>query len=255
MIIRERENEVVMISQDDHARISGMFAADWTKYLLKQDDKRNSVELAINEHDRGWIPLDRNPFLNDQTKIPFSFIDYPNEIKLVFYKRGIDEVEEMDSYAGLLCSCHYARFAANDGSADAQRFVKQEHNRQNRLKNQVEGFDEALFQFHYDLLQFSDNLSLYVCLNEPGVSQNDVHYFFRQGLPVPSTLSFLGTNPIQIDWKDMKTILLSEFPFNNPFDITITQKLVSKQSINDAGIFHAYENAIIERVSVSIDAD
>lgn len=251
MIIRKRQDDIVMIAQDNHARISGIFASNWKNSFFYASGKRESVELAINEHDRGWIPLDKKPFLNDRTKLPFSFMDFPNDSKLVFYKHGIDEVEEMDAYSSLLCSHHYARFALNDSSVESQRFISKEKERQNRIKQMMD-FDQKAFQFHYDLLNFCDNLSLYVCLNEPGITKEKEHYFFKKGLPVPSTFTFCSDDQVGIRWVNTQTILLSEFLFDKPVGIEIKQKVVSKKQIIEEGILLAYENAPVERVKVQV---
>ena len=96
MIIRERFKELVMITQHDHALISGLLAENFNDSLFKGASKRGSVELAIREHDRAWVPVDKYPIMNDETQLPFSFMDFPASFKSVFYKHGVDEVEKMD---------------------------------------------------------------------------------------------------------------------------------------------------------------
>lgn len=251
MIVRERQDDIVMITQDDHARVSGVFASYWKDSFFYKSSQRDSVELAINEHDRGWIMADSKPFLNDRTMLLYSFMDFPTEPKLVFYKNGIDEVEEIDDYAGLLCSHHYARFAAKDASKESQRFVERELDRQHRIKQMMD-FDKKAFQFHYHLLSFCDNLSLYACLNEPGATKEEEHYFFKKGLPVPSTFSFFTGDPLSIRWMDTQTILLSELPFDKPVVMEIRQKVVSKEQMAEDGILLAYENAPVERIKVQL---
>ncbi|ASK61531.1 hypothetical protein CFK37_04750 [Virgibacillus phasianinus] len=253
MIIRERQDDIVMITQDNHARIAGVFAANWKNSFFNSSKKRNSVELAINEHDRGWIPVDCTPFMNDQNSLPYTFMYFPTKPKLIFYKNGIDEVEQMDNYAGILCSHHYARFAANDSNEESQAFVQHEENRQRKLKEKVKEFDPESFQFHYDLLNFCDNLSLYVCLNEPGTAKVDEHQFYKSGIPIPTTFSFLGGDYSAIHWQNKQTVMLSDFPFEQPTWIEIKQKVVSKQKIIECGLVAAYKDAPIEIVPVSIN--
>ncbi|WP_430789021.1 DUF3891 family protein [Virgibacillus flavescens] len=253
MIVRERKNDIVMISQDDHARISGKLAKYWNASIFKGQSNREAVELAINEHDRAWISVDSKPFWNDKSKLPYSFTDLPNEPKLVFYKNGIDEVEEMNAYAGLLCSQHYMHFTMDDASEASQRFVVTEQLRQKRIR-QLKNVDEASFQFHFDLLKFCDNLSLYVCLNEPGSLKEKEHYFFKNGLPVPSTFSFFSEDKLDVRFRDSQTITLSEFPFEEAVVIHLPQKVVDKDKINKNGIIAAYEQTPVETVEIIIKA-
>lgn len=250
MIIRERQDDIVMISQDDHARISGLFASAWKDSLFFGTAKRDSVQLAITEHDRGWIPVDNTPFLNDKINVPYSFMDFPDEPKLVFYKNGIDEVEAMDNYASMLCSHHYSRFAEGDTSEEAQEFIQGEKARQLRVKVKIKDFDEPLFQFHYDLLKFCDSLSLYLCLNEPGTQKEDEHYFYKKGFPVPSTFSFFEGDKMDIRWGDKQTIFMSRFPFEQPLSVEIKQRVLSRSAIAEKGLLEAYCGTPIESVHV-----
>ncbi|WP_404450947.1 DUF3891 family protein [Virgibacillus necropolis] len=252
MIIRERPDDIVMITQDDHARISGIFSSYWKKAFFNDDNKRRSVELAIYEHDRGWIPVDSKPLWNDKTNLPYSFMDLPTEPKLVFYKNGIDEVEGMDFYASLLCSHHYSRFTKNDTDEESLKFLKNEQERQSRIKKLMIDFDKEAYQFHYDLLNFCDNLSLFVCLNEPGATKKEEHSFYKNGLPIPSTFSFFEGNQLDICWRDGQTILLSQLPFDAPVEIEIKQKVVSRKRITEEGILSAYENTPEESIQVRV---
>lgn len=252
MIIRERSNEVVMIKQNDHAQISGMFASNWKEDLFPGEPKRNAVELAVAEHDRGWIHVDNKPKLNEITQLPFSFMDYPVAEKLIFYKSGIDEVERMDPYACLLCSYHYSRFVERSENEQSIAFMKEERDRQYRLKNSISNYNEKIFQFHLDLLVFCDNLSLYACLNEPGVSKAREHRFYKKGIPISSTFTFLKGDYLQCHWENQQTIFLSEFPFKESFTIEIKQKVVPKKDIIEKGLPVAYEQAAMEIVPVRL---
>ena len=110
MIIREQEENFLMIRQHDHAIISEQMTMKLKKGFLPDDDWQRSVLYAIKMHDFGWSSFDAEPLWNDEKQIPYSFIDYPDYIKTILYKRGIDEVAKEDPYAGLLCSKHYANF-------------------------------------------------------------------------------------------------------------------------------------------------
>src|SRR5699024_242941 len=123
MIIRERADAFVMIEQHHHATLSGnLFDQMKPKLALTNDIFHNAVRYAIYQHDVGWIPFDMTPFWNDKEVAPYSFMTYPNSIKTILYKDGIDQVANIDPYAGLLCSEHYIRFLAEDEAALSQQF-------------------------------------------------------------------------------------------------------------------------------------
>ncbi len=187
MIIRERAEAFVMIEQHHHATLSGnLFDHIKPKFALTNDIFHDAVRYAIYQHDVGWIPFDTTPFWNDKEAAPYSFMTYPNPIKTILYKDGIDKVANIDPYAGLLCSEHYIRFLAEDEATLSQQFVKAEQGRQAHIKASLAHYDEKTFATHYELIRFFDNLSLYVCLHESGTNEEDIHYFFQRGIPLPT---------------------------------------------------------------------
>src|SRR5699024_6115133 len=104
MIARERKDDFVMIEQDNHAHISGDLIKAWKDSFFAGESFKESVEYAIIHHDYGWKLFDKQPFWNDEKQMPYTFIDFPNKPKTVFYKHGIDVVEKDDPYAALLRS-------------------------------------------------------------------------------------------------------------------------------------------------------
>lgn len=252
MIARERPHAFIMIEQDDHARISGEIANKWCDDHFIGDERRASVLYAIYMHDFGWKAFDKQPFWNDKQKAPYTFIDFPTPAKIILYKHGIDAVEQVDPYAALLCSEHYKRFLLNDFSEEARLFVNQERERQQRIIGAFTAFDEQGFDFHYGLLQLCDNLSLYMCLNEPNVTKEDVHPFFHGGIPLSPALPAFDQSNLQLSWKDERTIEVREFPFSYDLPMKLKQKTIQKESIKDNGLIEAYKSAPVQTVSIQL---
>ncbi|WP_164670773.1 DUF3891 family protein [Virgibacillus doumboii] len=254
MIVRENEHDFVMIEQNYHAQISGKMATGLKDSLFSGKAFKKSVLYAIENHDYAWKLIDKEPFWNDQKQAPYTFVDFPNTPKTIFYKHGIDEVEKNDAYAGLLCSEHYSRFLSDNTSKEATAFVQQEKERRQRIIQSMDDFAEHLFDFHYGLLQFFDSLALYVCLNEPGISKENEHPFFRGGIPVSPSLTFFNDNKVPIYWKDDKTVIMNEFPFYHPLEIMIKQKRVSKDTISSQGLIGSYLRAVPEHVNIRLQS-
>lgn len=132
-------------------------------------------------HWPGW-----NSFWNDRVKALYSFIDFPLIPRLSFYKKGIDEVENQSSYAGLLCSLYYHSFFVGAKGPAAIEFSRQEKSRQNRLMEQLNLFEahkKDLLKNHFLIIQFFDNLSLYLCIQEPGTPKAEEFPWFNYGFP------------------------------------------------------------------------
>lgn len=209
--------------------------------------------FAIAEHDRGWIDLDESPFWNDKTQTPYSFIDFPMVPRAVFYKKGIDEVESQSLYAGLLCSMHYQSFLTNAKEPAVQKLFKHEEARQSRLRKQlnlVEAAAVKALQFHFQLTQFCDNLSLYLCIQEPGTPKEQEFPWFKDGFP--EIFPFTGGKKIIAEWVDDKTVSLHPFPLHSETPVSVRAKKVKKADIRQRGLVTAYKGTQWETVFFSL---
>lgn len=245
MIIRETRDHFIMIEQHNHAKLSEKIMTYWKNNI--EGNLSSSVLTAIKLHDYGWKYFDKQPIWNDQTNSPYDFISYPLAPKTVVYTHGINEVERLDKYAALLCSVHYTSFLKNESSIYAKQFVNQEKARQKQIIQRLNDFDKDIFDYHYELLKFADSLSLFLCIHEPGVKQNQFHPFFKQGISVPT----IDKTLIPI-WQDKETILLDPFPFTSEMKIQIEQKVIAKHEINQKGIIKSYEEAPYERMELKL---
>lgn len=252
MIVREHEHDYVMIQQDHHAKISGNILERWRSEYFLGPEFRESVEYATYQHDYGWREFDKQPFFNDKEHKPFSFFDFPDQPKIVLYKHGIDEVEKVDSYAAMLCSEHYKRFLVNNTSTSAQAFIKYEEIRQQKIIDTLDKFNKHLFEFHYGLLQLADNLSLYICMNEPGTTKQNEHSFFKEGIPTNTSLHRFCKQTLQLKWLNEHTVMMKDFPFEGPITFKVKQKIVAKEAITAKGLIDSYEEAPFEELPITI---
>lgn len=254
MIIREREHSFIMITQHDHAKISGEIARKWKEKFFEGIDRKEEAVLGIFEHDRSWIEPDAAPLWNRKKEKPYSFMDYPLDLKVQFYKKGIDEVEKMDHYASLLCSLHYVSFLQYEEDPIGTDFVENEITRQLHLLKNCGilgnmGMEKQL-QYHLSILKFCDNLSLYICLNEPGAIKEKVHPFYKDG--IPPTFPFANQKPIQVTWTDQETISLSVSPLVKELQLELLFKEIKKEDIKLNGLLSAYTNTPYSQTHVMV---
>ncbi|WP_064094157.1 DUF3891 family protein [Rossellomorea aquimaris] len=244
MIIRDTKDSFIMIKQHDHAFLSGKITEHFKPSLLKSHSFFNDVQYAAYEHDRSWIGLDDTPIWNDQLNIPYTFSDYPLLPKLAFYKIGLDEIENVNPYSSLLCSLHFCSFFTQSKNKDCLVFLQEEAKRQSSIKSQLD-VDEKLLLQHFRLLQFSDDLSLYLCLNEPGAEKEEEHPWFQNGFKNTELFHPLK-QPLMAEWIKEHEVTFDAFPFMNDFHLSLKYKAVSKKLIKDMGIVDAYEKSEIE---------
>lgn len=215
MIVRVQGDQFVLFKQHDHSRGSGVFAAYWQE----RPEPYESVHYAIENHDIGWNQLDHTILWNEETNRPFSFIDYPLAAKLPAYTSGIDLIERKGAYAGYLCSRHFVSFFRDSEDDESIRFVKNERKRQRRLKQSFTPHEKNKLADNYRLLKMCDDLSLFICLNEPG---ENTFPWFREGF------NWNG-NTITPIWKDRSTLTFSPYPFIQSFEIALPYQLVNRK--------------------------
>jgi hypothetical protein len=153
---------------------------------------------------------------DEATGRPYSFTNYPTEPKLRAYKEGLRLLR--NPYSTCLCSMHYASLVQGSEDAVEVRFRELELRRQEKLKGRMSAEELDNLDHNFRLLQLCDNLSLFVCLNEPG--SND-HPWYKNGF------SFEGERFEPI-WEDDHTLRLDPNPFSEPFGIVAPYGIVER---------------------------
>jgi hypothetical protein len=254
MILRETPASWVLINQHDHARVAGIMAAHWNPEYIPTPARWPQVLHAVEQHDRAWINLDQQLAWDAANQKPCSFIDYPLAPKLAAYTRGIDEVAQTNAYGALLCSLHYTTFPDLETTPAGRAFRHNEEERQHKIKAAlpVNGPQaEQLLHFHLQLLKFCDGLSIYLCINEPGVSKAQEHPWYREGVPY-SNFSFTPGKRIQACWHKAQAVQVSPFPFGQAFTVTIPFRQVDKAQVQRQDGSQALPGAAYQHYQVQL---
>ncbi|MDA9555194.1 DUF3891 family protein [Pelobium sp.] len=251
MIVREAQDNFIFITQHDHAYIAGEFLARLKKDFIPLE-YYESLKFAIHQHDRAWIIPDSTPILNDLTRKPYTFLDYPEKLKLHFYKLGIEQVDQANSYSAILCSMHYASFYQNAEEETEKQFFEREKLRQKHLINKLKIPHDRLLSYQLKILQFCDDLSLYVCMNKPGASKDEEADVFKKGFPNSEFFHKNGETKILASYKDRNVVKFNSSPFEEPFEIKIPAKRVSKKLIEDIGLAEAYSKEVTTHFTIKL---
>ena len=177
---------------------------------------------------------------------PYSFLDYGEKLKLHFYKLGIEQVDQANSYAAILCSMHYASFYKDCEHEPGKQFYDIEKLRQKHLINKLKIRHERLLNYQLKILRFCDDLSLYVCLNKPGATKEEEVAFFKKGFSNSGVFHKNGATKITAEYKDNDRNIMkfNSSPFEEPFEIKIPLKRISKKLIKEIGLACAYEKVV-----------
>jgi hypothetical protein len=162
MIIRRGPNELLAITQPDHARLAGVFAEAW------RDHAGPSLVAASHHHDDGWIAWEEVPTIDERGR-PHDFLTIPMDERVAVYRRGIDLLAKTDLYAGLLTSLHFRRLLAEgldalqgDARSTAESFLAQQAGWEERARRELG--NPAGVEADDRVLRAVDYLSLLLCM-------------------------------------------------------------------------------------------
>ncbi len=183
----ERDPQLLVIRQTDHAFLAGFFAREWGNESFSKPQPNASFSLAVAEHDNGWGEWELQPQLDPKTHLPYSFMSIPTATHIALYQKGIERLVKVDHYAGLLASMHAtglydraratmpgfsAKYVKSDENHPVNDFVQQLRLQQLRLKVDLRAnavtkpfMEDPLVNANVARLEALDRLSLHFCLN------------------------------------------------------------------------------------------
>jgi NADH dehydrogenase len=144
-----------------------------------------------------------------------DFFRLPDEERERLYERGIDQVVGIDLYAGLLHSLHDTRRVASPESD----FQIREQERRRALTTQLGLPEDGGPQARDDLemLRLLDNLSLFLCLAPPGVTEDS-----RPDWLDPATFARTPDGrALTLRWENDGRLEIDPFPFEESIELTI----------------------------------
>src|SRR3954468_18145895 len=179
MIVRyEADGSIVMITQNDHAQVSGLFAAHWGNEKFEKPRPYPSLVRAAMYHDRGWIRYETSPQLNLETGKTPNYREVPSDnAQLESFEWAGDWLSGIDPYAGLIIAKHrtglwQGRYGVVTHPPAIQRgmlppaiqeFIGRSEAKQKVAASQLDANELAV---NYNLLQVWDIISLYICSTE-----------------------------------------------------------------------------------------
>lgn len=171
VIVRGEGPTLLLITQPDHARLAGdLVAAIQTEPALRTA-ARETVLLAVREHDNGWTEVDAEPTIDAMGR-PLDFMTGPAAVRRELWARGITRVARMDSRAGALVAQHAVTvYAYRQGDPEWQPFFASIVALRDDLLQQLgllTGAPRQAFEDEYRCVQLGDALSLQWCNGWPG---------------------------------------------------------------------------------------
>jgi hypothetical protein len=109
-------DRIWLVTQPDHAAVSGYLAAHWGNQEFRRpgyytgspqaDRWRAETVLAIAEHDNGWWEWEADPEIDPADALPLNLLGLSQEQGLERWRLGVPRFEERHPWVALLISYH-----------------------------------------------------------------------------------------------------------------------------------------------------
>ena len=237
MIRRRDGDSFLLIPQVEHARLSGRLARRVGNELFTRPSPFEQVVLAIENHDAGWDPRDRQPELNLKG-LPRHVFETDLADTSIFdtWDKSVELAEQFGPDAALLVSLHglsLVAFATGKRNAlnvpamrkavfQANKFQHRQIERQESYRRKLglvvdrplhmglaepgRSVPEDLLLRNFRLLQMLDQLSLVLCFDQPIFTA--VESVYREPGGQPTTVQFIQEAPY--GWR------VDPWPFDQP---------------------------------------
>lgn len=181
-MIRHTDGDAfLLITQHDHAVLSGRFAERIGNALFAPPSPFEQAVAGIALHDCGWPVHDDEPTLNDKGQ-PLHVLESPMAVATRVWSESARRAAERDPYTGLLVSLHVTALST---FAQSQAPVPHERAKTPAEHFMLNKFQQAQFELQENLrrqLHMRTDLPLDNGLAEPGVDEAEDLLIFNYGL-------------------------------------------------------------------------
>jgi hypothetical protein len=144
MIRRQGSDRFILITQHDHALLSGRLAERVGNAQFARPEPREAAIRGIAMHDSGWPLHDDRPTVNPK-HLPLDVFETPREVALHVWDASVERAAASHPYAGLLVSLHVMSLSQLLGQMrpsqrdqfEITKFQHREIERQEELRQRV----------------------------------------------------------------------------------------------------------------------
>lgn len=171
-----------LLSQVEHARLSGEMAAAWGEgTTFARLEPNEEVVAAIHHHDDGWRIWEQRPQVDPQAGHPFNFLEMPFAALPAIWQGSIAAAREIGPLAGYMVSGHFQWLtrrndlwkesrAGEENLAthfdEEQQLLQQRWREDIRTHYPAEYHSDSFLETSVKWLRFFDWLSLWLCTQE-----------------------------------------------------------------------------------------
>ena len=164
MIIRPAIDDLLLVTQPDHAALAGSVMAAWQADGLPEHPEREELLLAVREHDHGWLEPDAEPTVDPATGAPEDFLDAPVDVRQAVWPRGTARLAGAHPYAAALVAHHALNvYRRHRSDAAWQAFFAGMETAEQAALDRVPPARRAGWPHDYRFLFLGDLISLVFC--------------------------------------------------------------------------------------------
>lgn len=281
MIVAGDEERYNLVTQPNHAALSSVLATHWGNDRFEALTPFAGMVLATAEHDNGWGAYDAVPHLDDDGA-PELHRGISRRDWIDFYARGIENVVEIDPYAGLMVSLHatgirrqrygthdeipplenrpgYVSFVAHqellqeqllERLAQDSKYGEHVTSRDRECLDELHdtgGFDGSCLTWHnYLLLELFDRLSLHLCINSVEMVEGSFG-------PIRTGAGDDDTIDLELSPEGPSRVQVSPFPFDTePLTVSVMARTVRGRHEDEHALREAFFRAAIQPLEFTI---
>lgn len=262
-ITKHNDGYLYIVNQYDHSIQAGEVARHWGNEQFNRPEHFESLCLAVEKHDIGWVESDAKVLFNSETGQPVPFLSVNLLQHVDFYGKGYEKVKAEDPYAGLLVGMHWmglytSRFGYDPSFTfripeDLAPLIDDKIIAMQKewvdLKMEIWNKTGPRSQFennlwmNYEIVQFMDRLSQYVSMHKLDTTDKLILG------PVRQTLESKGTM-ISVQGQGNGTVVVDPYPFDSEVETTVLlRKIPDIQYESHHAVYKAMEEAEFEKVT------
>lgn len=175
----------ILISQVEHARLSGVMADAWNDSLAPVAWRKEMV-AAITHHDDGWAAWEVAPKVDSQSGRPLDFTETALTDSLAIWRESIQAGADIGPLAAYMVSGHFSRLLerfSGRWKSDATLtslatiFLREQHAERRKWltmwqKTVGDSANEAAAEMAVSWMQLFDAVSLWLCCDERKEAQH-----------------------------------------------------------------------------------
>ena len=162
MIIQKHADDLLLITQPDHAALAARIMSAWGAHGLLGSSRREIILFATRHHDDGWLEVDAAPLVSAAGEL-LDFVDAPEPVRLGIWPRAVDRLKTRPYVAALVAQHALQIYEAYRARGHARAFLAEmEALRERYLANAAPRSLTDLME-DYFFVRMGDTLSLTFC--------------------------------------------------------------------------------------------